>query len=66
MTLRILFFICGLAFGLPAFAQAYPAKPIKIVVGFPPGGSGDFLTRLIADETSMLEPLVRESGAKVE
>jgi tripartite-type tricarboxylate transporter receptor subunit TctC len=52
MTLRILFFICGLALGLQAFAQAYPAKPVKIVVGFPPGGSGDFLTRLIADEMS--------------
>jgi tripartite-type tricarboxylate transporter receptor subunit TctC len=33
-----------------AFAQAFPAKPIRLVVGFPPGGSGDFLTRLIADE----------------
>ena len=32
------------------FAQAFPAKPIRLVVGFPPGGSGDFLTRLIADE----------------
>jgi tripartite-type tricarboxylate transporter receptor subunit TctC len=31
-------------------AQSYPAKPIKIVVGYPPGGSGDFLTRLAADE----------------
>jgi tripartite-type tricarboxylate transporter receptor subunit TctC len=33
-----------------AGAQAFPAKPVKLVVGFPPGGSGDFLTRLIADE----------------
>ena len=31
-------------------AQAYPVKPIRIVVGYPPGGSGDFTTRLIADE----------------
>ena len=36
----------------PAFAQSFPAKPIRLVVGFPPGGSGDFLTRLIADEMS--------------
>ena len=35
-----------------AFAQPFPAKPIRLVVGFPPGGSGDFLTRLIADEMS--------------
>jgi tripartite-type tricarboxylate transporter receptor subunit TctC len=33
-----------------AVAQGYPAKPIRIVVGYPPGGSGDFTTRIIADE----------------
>jgi tripartite-type tricarboxylate transporter receptor subunit TctC len=33
-----------------ASAQTFPVKPIKIVVGYPPGGSGDFTTRLIADE----------------
>jgi tripartite-type tricarboxylate transporter receptor subunit TctC len=43
----VLFLFCA-----SAFAQPYPAKPVRIVVGFPPGGSGDFLTRLIADEMS--------------
>jgi tripartite-type tricarboxylate transporter receptor subunit TctC len=33
-----------------AWAQGYPAKPVRIVVGYPPGGSGDFTTRVIADE----------------
>src|SRR5260221_10865265 len=33
-----------------ACAQGYPAKPVRIVVGYPPGGSGDFTTRVIADE----------------
>ena len=33
-----------------ASAQPYPTKPIRLVVGYPPGGSGDFTTRLIADE----------------
>jgi tripartite-type tricarboxylate transporter receptor subunit TctC len=33
-----------------AVSQAYPNKPIKLVVGYPPGGSGDFLTRILADE----------------
>ena len=50
MTARILGFLAGCALALHAFAQAYPSKPIKLVVGFPPGGSGDFLTRLMADE----------------
>jgi tripartite-type tricarboxylate transporter receptor subunit TctC len=35
-----------------ANAQTYPTKPIRLVVGYPPGGSGDFTTRLIADELS--------------
>ncbi len=34
----------------PALAQDYPNRPIKLIVGFPPGGSGDFTTRLIGDE----------------
>jgi tripartite-type tricarboxylate transporter receptor subunit TctC len=40
----------ALAFSSVASAQSYPSKPIRIVVGYPPGGSGDFTTRIIADE----------------
>ena len=29
-------------------AAAYPTKPVRVVVGFPPGGSTDVLTRLIS------------------
>ena len=42
--------LAGLVFALNGLAQNYPGKPVKIIVGYPPGGSGDFLTRLIADE----------------
>src|SRR5213594_2427196 len=42
-----------------AWAQGYPDRPLRLVVGFPPGGSGDFLARIIADE------LTREIGQPV-
>src|SRR3989454_2134795 len=50
--LRALVFVAAGALALEAGAQAFPAKPLRLVVGYPPGGSGDFLTRLIADEMS--------------
>ncbi len=50
--LRALALLAACALALEAGAQAFPAKPLRLVVGYPPGGSGDFLTRLIADEMS--------------
>src|SRR4051812_45427627 len=31
-----------------ASAQAYPARPIKLVIAFPPGGTSDYVGRVIA------------------
>src|SRR3970040_333156 len=29
-------------------AQEYPAKPVRIIIGFPPGGATDLVSRLMA------------------
>src|SRR3954470_22705312 len=57
--IRLISLLAAGVFALSALAQSYPNKPIKLVVGYPPGGSGDFLTRLAADE------LTKELGAPV-
>jgi len=44
----MLSFLCA----APVHAQAYPTQPVKILVGFPPGGTTDVIGRLAAQELS--------------
>lgn len=42
--------VAGAAFAIGAGAQSYPAKPIRIIVPFPPVGAADLLTRTIGQK----------------
>ncbi len=42
--------IASLAIASGAAAQAYPSKPISVIVSFPPGGDTDALARLFAEK----------------
>lgn len=52
--------------GAPSlFAQSWPSGPIRIVVGFPPGGGADALARVVAQKLAVLwnQPVVIENKA---
>lgn len=49
MLLVVFALACGIA---PACAQTWPAKPVRFIVPFPPGGSTDVAARTVAEKLS--------------
>ncbi len=48
MSRRLLLIAACAVYAGGALAQAYPNKPIKMIVGFPPGGGTDVVARVIS------------------
>jgi tripartite-type tricarboxylate transporter receptor subunit TctC len=64
---KLLLPFCGLAalffVGAGHAQEAYPSKPVRFVVGFPPGGGNDILARLLCERLQgpLAQPCVVEN-----
>jgi tripartite-type tricarboxylate transporter receptor subunit TctC len=63
MIKRVAAGIAALLVAAAAHAQSYPERAVRIVVGFPPGGSSDTVARVVAQQLSPLlgQPVVVEN-----
>ena len=63
IALRIASVLAAAAIALPAAAQPFPSKPLKVIVPFPAGGTTDIAARLVAQRMAdqMGQPVVVEN-----
>jgi len=64
-AVRSLFLVLAVAATTAAHGQVYPAKPIRLIVPFPPGGAVDFYARVVQPPLSEMlgQPIVIENKA---
>ena len=63
MLARVLLSVALLAGTAQALAQAYPARPVRVIVAFAPGTTSDIIGRLFAERLgqAMGQPFVVEN-----
>src|SRR5258706_11831635 len=44
------FALAAASFAAPVLAQQYPARPVRMLIGFPPGGGTDIVGRIVAQK----------------
>lgn len=61
--LRFLALLVAAGFALPALAQGFPTKPLRWIVPFPPGGSTDTFSRVVAQKFAEVigQPVIVEN-----
>jgi len=60
---RLTLAIVGLAFASAVIAQAYPSRPVRIIVGFAAGSATDIIARVVAERfaRTMGQPFIVEN-----
>lgn len=63
--MRHLFAALLFAFSSSVLAQAWPAKPMRIIIPYPPGGQTDIITRYLAERLTPVlgQPVIGENRA---
>ena len=62
-SVRFLALLVAASFALPALAQSFPTKPLRWIVPFPPGGSTDTFSRVVAQKFAEVigQPVIVEN-----